>query len=112
MLTNEHAIIEYRAGEAIPDRLTQNVHRHYVDYAERMLAIYREGLGRQRRWLHRDVEAVFANEPVCPIRRIQAFSKLLDDASTFQSDPSGESAKLRLDIFSRAARLHPLVRQH
>jgi len=111
MLTSEHAIIEYRAGRAIPDRLTQSAHRHYVDYAERMLAIYQEGVGRQRRWLHRDIEAVFADEPDCPVRRIQAFCKLLDDASTFQSDPSGKSAKLRLDVFSRAARLHPLVCQ-
>jgi hypothetical protein len=82
-----------------------------VDYAERMLAIYREGAGRQRRWLHRDIEAVFADEPDCPVRRIQAFCKLLDDASTFQSDPTGASAKLRLEVFSRAARFHPLVRQ-
>ena len=73
MLTSEHAIIEYKAGRAIPDRLTQNAHRHYVDYAERMLAIYQEGIGRQRRWLHRDIEAVFADEPDCPVRRIQAF---------------------------------------
>ena len=111
MLTSEHAIIEYKAGRAVPDRLTQNAHRHYVDHAERMLAIYREGIGRQRRWLHRDIEAVFADEPDCPIRRIQAFCKLLDDASTFASDPSGQSAKLRLEVFSRAARFHPLVRQ-
>jgi predicted nuclease of restriction endonuclease-like RecB superfamily len=111
MLTSEHAIIEYKQGRAIPDRLTQNVHRHYVDHAERMLAIYREGIGRQRRWLHRDIEAVLADEPDCPIRRIQAFCKLLDDASTFRSDPAGKSAKLRLEVFSRAARFHPLVRQ-
>jgi predicted nuclease of restriction endonuclease-like RecB superfamily len=111
MLTSEHAIIEYSAGQAVPDRLTQKTHRHYVDHAERMLAIYREGVGRQRRWLHRDVEAVFADEPDCPIRRIQAFCKLLDDASTFASDPSGQSARLRIDVFSRAASLHPLVRQ-
>ncbi|MBN1507406.1 MAG: DUF790 family protein [Sedimentisphaerales bacterium] len=111
MLTSEHVVIEYRAGRAIPDRLTQNAHRHYIDHAERMLAIYREGMGRQRRWLHRDIEAVLAEEPDCPIRRIQAFCKLLDDASTFASDPSGQSAKLRLDVFCRAAHLHPLVRQ-
>jgi predicted nuclease of restriction endonuclease-like RecB superfamily len=111
MLTSEHAIIEYRDGQAFPDRLTQKAHRHYVDHAERMLVIYREGIGRQRRWLHRDIEAVFADEPDCPIRRIEAFCKLLDDASVFQGDSFGKSAKLRLDVFSRAASLHPLVRQ-
>lgn len=66
MLTSEQSIVEYEAGRAIPDRLTQTRHRHYVDYAERMLAVYRTGLGRQRRWLHQQIEAIFADEPNCP----------------------------------------------
>ena len=109
MLTSEQSIVEYRAGRVIPDRLTQNTHRHYVEYAERMLAVYRDGLGLQRRELHRQVEQIFADEPDCPVRRIEAFCKLLDDASEFQADSSGKAAKLRLEVFSRAARLHPLV---
>jgi len=109
MLTSEQSIVEYRAGRVVPDRLTQNAHRHYLGYAERMLAIYRSGTGRQRRALHRQVEALFADEPDCPVRRIEAFCKLLDDASVFQADPSGQAARLRLDLFSKAARLHPLV---
>jgi uncharacterized protein len=111
MLTSEQSIVEYRAGQVIPDRLTQNTHRHYLEYAEKMLAVYRDGLGQQRRTLHRQVEAIFADEPDCPVRRIEAFCKLLDDASAFQSDPGGKSAKLRLELFSRAARLHPLVQE-
>jgi hypothetical protein len=74
-----------------------------------MLAVYRDGIGQQRRCLHRQVEAIFADEPDCPVRRIEAFCKLLDDAGIFQADPSGRAAKLRLDVFSKAARLHPLV---
>lgn len=109
MLTSEQSIVEYRAGRVVPDRLTQNTHRHYVECAERMLAVYREGIGLQRRELHRQIEAIFADEPDCPVRRIEAFCKLLDDASEFQADPSGRAAKLRLEVFSRAARLHPLV---
>ncbi len=109
MLTSEQSIVEYKAGRVVPDRLTQNTHRHYVEYAERMLAVYREGLGRQRRELHRQVEQIFTDEPDCPIRRIEAFCKLLDDASVFQADPAGKAAKLRLDVFSKVARLHPLV---
>lgn len=111
MLTSELSIVEYEAGRAIPDRLTQTRHRHYVDYAERMLAVYRTGLGRQRRWLHQQVEAIFAEEPNCPVRRIQAFCKLLDDKSTFRTDPAGTAAKLRLDVFSQVACFHPLVQQ-
>jgi len=108
MLTSEQSIVEFRAGRAIPDRLTQNAHRHYLDYAEQMLCIYRSGIGSQRRSLHRQVENLFADEP-CPIRRIQAFCKLLDDAGIFATDASGEAAKLRVKVFSKAAPLHPLV---
>jgi predicted nuclease of restriction endonuclease-like RecB superfamily len=110
MLTSEQSIVEYKDGRAVPDRLTQKTHRHYVAHAERMLAVYRAGIGQQRRTLHRQIEAIFADEPDCPVRRIQAFCKLLDDASVFQDDPGGRAAKLRLDVFTRAAALHPLVR--
>ena len=109
MLTSEHTIVEFDRGRAIPDRLVTGKHRHYPQYAQRMLAIYRNGIGRQRRELHRQVEAVFAEESDCPIRRIQAFCKLLDDKSGYQTDPRGQAAQLRLKVFSLAARLHPLV---
>jgi predicted nuclease of restriction endonuclease-like RecB superfamily len=109
MLTSEHAIVEYESGRAVPDRLVTGKHRHYPQYAQRMLEIYRNGIGRQRRELHRQVEAVFAEEPDCPIRRIQAFCKLLDDKSVYQTDSRGQAAQLRLKVFSLAAKLHPLV---
>lgn len=111
MLTSEQSIVEYRAGRAVPDRLTQKTHRHYLDHAEKMLAVYRRGAGRQRRWLHKRIEAILADEPDCPVRRVQAFCKLLDEAGLFQTDRAGQAAKLRLDVFSRAAPLHPLVQQ-
>jgi len=111
MLTSEQSIVEYKAGRVVPDRLTQNAHRRYVEYAEKMLAVYRDGIGQQRRSLHRQVEQIFVGEPDCPVRRIEAFCKLLDDASVFQADPSSKAAKLRLDVFSRAAHLHPLVQE-
>ncbi|MBN2269103.1 MAG: DUF790 family protein, partial [Sedimentisphaerales bacterium] len=79
--------------------------------AGKMLSVYRAGVGLQRRQLHRQIEAVFADEPDCPVRRIQAFCKLLDDGSIFQADPSGKAGKLRLEVFSQAACFHPLVEQ-
>lgn len=111
MLTSEQSIVEYRDGRAVPDRLTQTTHRHYREYAERMLAVYRDGAGRQRRSLHKEIEKIFADEPDCPVRRIQAFCKLLDDAAVYRADPAGEASRLRLAVFSRAARLHPLVQE-
>jgi len=89
MLTSEQSIVEFRADGAIPDRLTQSTHRHFLKYAEQMLSVYRNGIGQQCRWLHRQIESLFADEPDCPIRRIQAFCKLLDDKSTFRTDPEG-----------------------
>ncbi len=109
MLTSEQSIVEFRAGRAIPDRLTQSVHQHYIEYAEKMLSKYRNGLGLPRRQLHRRVESLLADEPDCPTRRIQAFCKLLDDKSVYQADRTGKAAKLRLTVFSKAARFHPLV---
>lgn len=111
MLTSEHAIVEYEAGRAIPDRLTRSRHRHYVDYAEQMLTVYRTGIGRQRRRLHQAIERIVADEPNCPLRRIQAFCKLLDDRSTFGTDVGGKASMLRLQVFSEVACLHPLVQQ-
>jgi uncharacterized protein len=111
MLTSEQSIVEYKSDRAIPDRLTQSRHRHYAEYAQKMLSVYCNGIGQQRRWLHREIEALFADEPDCPVRRIQAFCKLLDDKSTYQTDSEGKATKLRLEVFSEAARFHPLVEQ-
>jgi len=109
MLTSEQAIVAYERGRAVPDRLTRRAHAHYEEYARRMLLAYRHGVGTTRRELHRSVEGILANEPACETRRVQAFSKLLDDASEFDSDPSGKAAKLRLQVFDLAAGRHPLV---
>ena len=109
MLTSDQSIVEFKAGRAIVDRLTQSSHRHYIEYAERMLRCYSKGIGQQRRELHRQVESLFADEPDCPVRRIQAFCKLLDDRSIYQADVPGKAATLRLEVFFRAARRHPLV---
>jgi len=110
MLTKEHAIAEYDRGRVFPDRLTLGRHRRYVDYAGRMLHVYRNGVGRTRRELHRAVWAVLADEEDCPARRIDAFCKLLDDASTYERDRRGRAAKLRREVFRAAAESHPLVR--
>ncbi len=113
MLTREHAIAEYdfRAGKIHPDRLTHRTHRQYVDYAARMLQVYRDGIGSTRRDLHRAVQQLLADEEDCPQRRIDALCKLLDDVSTYERDRRGKAAKLRREVFRRAAAKHPLVRQ-
>ncbi len=111
MLTSEQSIVEFSSGLAIPDRLTQSVHQHYTEYVEKMLCVYDNGIGQQRRWLHRQIESILADEPDCQVRRIQAFCKLLDDKSNYQSDPQGRAGKLRLELFSQAGRFHPLVKQ-
>ena len=113
MLTKELAITEYdfERGRIIPDRLTQSAHARYVQYARGMLLVYRNGTGRTRRELHREVHNIFAREEDCPARRIDAFCKLLDDASQFQRDRHGKAAKLRQQVFQMAAERHPLVQK-
>ena len=109
MLTSEHAIVAYERGQAVPDRLTRRAHAQYVEHARWMLLVYRRGIGKTRRELHRSVEGILAAEPDCETRRVHAFCKLLDDASEFDTDRGGRAAKLRLEVFSLAARHHPLV---
>jgi predicted nuclease of restriction endonuclease-like RecB superfamily len=111
MLTRELAIAEYKDGRIFPDRLTRKSHQQYLGYAERMLEAYRAGVGRTRRELHRAVWTILADEEDCPARRIDAFCKLLDDASTFQRDARRRAAALRREVFHLAAPRHPLVRQ-
>jgi len=111
MLTKELAIADYREGRILPDRLTRATHRQYLGYAERMLEIYRKGVGRTRRELHRAVRNVFTDESDCPMRRIDAFAKLLDDVSQYDRDTRGRAAALRRKVFAMAAARHPLVRR-
>jgi predicted nuclease of restriction endonuclease-like RecB superfamily len=111
MLTRELALAEYdfARGSVVPDRLTMKLHGRYLPCAEKMLEIYRQGAGRTRCELHRAVARVFDGEEECPPRRIDAFCKLLDDASEYERDRRGEAAALRRDVFRMAAPKHPLV---
>jgi len=111
LLTSEHSIVHFDRGRAVPDRLVRGRHGHYVNHAGKMLAVYRDGAGRTRRELHREVDRVFFDEPDCPSRRIEAFKKLLDDAGVYNTDDSGRAADLRLRVFEMAAKHHPLVRE-
>jgi predicted nuclease of restriction endonuclease-like RecB superfamily len=111
MLTRELAIAEYdfARGLVVPDRLTSKTHGRYLDYAEKMLEVYRQGAGLTRRALHRAVADVLANEDDCPQKRINAFCKLLDDASEYERDRRSLAAELRRQVFRLAAPQHPLV---
>lgn len=111
MLTRELALAEYdfAAARMLPDRLTSGRHGRYREYAERMLAVYRDGAGATRGELHRSVAAVFADEPDCPQKRIDAFCKLLDEAAVYERDRRRGAAELRRTVFRIAAARHPLV---
>lgn len=113
MLTKELAIAQhdFHQGRIVPDRLTRKSHGQYLAYAERMLDVFRQGIGRTRRELHRAVHELFANEEDCPARRIDAFCKLLDDKGKFDRDRRGRAAALRREVFHMAAARHPLVRR-
>jgi uncharacterized protein len=113
MLTREMAIAQYDfpVGRVLPDRLTRRAHAQYLRHAGAMLRVYQEGTGRTRRELHREVSGILAAEEDCPVRRIEAFCKLLDDASQYERDRHGHAAELRREVFHLAAAKHPLVRK-
>lgn len=111
MLSREQAIaeIDFRRRQVKPDRLTRQAHAEYPEHAREMIQIYRDGVGRTRQDLHRDIEKVFRDQPDCPIRRIGAFCKLLDNLGTYDQGFSGDASRLRRSVFRAAARHHPLV---
>lgn len=111
MLTSDHAILELddASGLVRPDRLSRKAHGHYLKFAQRLLQVYQRGSGRTRQELHREVENVCAALEDCPSQRIAAFCKLLDEVSVYDTDKRGTAAKLRQQVFSLAAPLHPLV---
>jgi hypothetical protein len=74
-----------------------------------MLDVYRRGLGRTRRELHGAVHALCARQADCPLRRIDAFCKLLDDAGTWSQEAPSRAAALRRQVFRLARERHPLV---
>lgn len=110
MLCRRHALAieDHLAGRLIPDRLTTAAHAGYRVYAERVLDVYRRGVGQPRGSLHAAVRAVLGNDPHCPPRRGEAFCKLLDDVSTYGRSGAVEAASLRQAVFRAASALHPL----
>ena len=111
MLSREETIREYdfQTWRVVPDRLKRGRHPRYPAHAERMLQIYRTGIGRRRCELHAAVEAVFGEEE-CDPRCIRAFQKLLDDGGEFERS-RGEARALRHRVFAAAKEAYPLVRE-
>ncbi len=111
MLTRDLQICtyDYRQGLVIPDRLTQKSHAGYATLATQMLDVYRNGIGQRRCDLHRSVRQIFEQQPDCPLRRIDAFCKLLDDQAQYAEDQRRGAAELRRLVFRKAALKHPLV---
>ena len=66
MLTKELAIYGFEGSQIKPERLTLKKHGHYVAYAEQMLRLYREGIGKTRHELHSAVRQVFIDRSGLP----------------------------------------------
>jgi predicted nuclease of restriction endonuclease-like RecB superfamily len=109
MLTKELAIASYVDGQILPDRLNRNEHAQYIDLAKQMCEAYRQGVGTTRKNLHGQIQRILEADAACPIRRVGAFCKLLDDASNFDAGKPKQTAELRKRVFRQAAALHPLV---
>ncbi len=109
MLTRELAIAEYSLGQIKPDRLSRRQHVQYLQLAESMLDVYRNGVGRMRQQLRSSIHNLFENELDCPTRRIDAFCKLLDERASYDKDKRGSAAALRKRVFRIASGKHPLV---
>ncbi len=109
MLKAEHAIARFDFDRRVvhPDRLRTGKDNHYLAAAAAMVQVYRDGVGKTRQVLHRQVEAVLEPFSDCPPRRGAAFCKLLDQQAEYHTDRG--AAKLRRRVFELAATRHPIV---
>ena len=83
MLTKELAIAKFENGRVLPDRLSRTKHQEYVRFAASMCDVYRTGVGLTRKKLHSAIQRILEEDPNCPIRRVGAFCKLLDEWSVY-----------------------------
>jgi predicted nuclease of restriction endonuclease-like RecB superfamily len=109
MLTRELAIAHRENGRIIPDRLTTAAHAIYPELARRMIAVYESGIRKTRQELHRSIVQVLEEDRDCPIRRMNAFCKLLDEYGRFDRGKPKQAADLRRRVFAIAAQHHPMI---
>jgi len=109
MLTRELAIAHRENGRVIPDRLTTATHAIYPELARRMITVYESGIGKTRQELHRSIVQVLEEDRDCPIRRMNAFCKLLDEYGRFDRGKPKQAAELRRRVFAIAAQYHPMI---
>ncbi|MFO0012368.1 MAG: DUF790 family protein [Planctomycetota bacterium] len=109
MLTRELAIARREHGRVYPDRLTTATHAAYPALARRMIAAYENGVHKTRQELHRSVAQILEEDRDCPVRRMGAFCKLLDEYGKFDQGKPKRAAELRRRVFAIAAQYHPLI---
>ena len=111
MLTKQQAAFEVDDnGRVIADRIWQKQHPAYPQYAEEILALFKNGVGKTRQKLELEVERILDQDPDCPLRRAKAFFKLLEDVSDFNTDKGHKAWRLRKQVMELSAQHHPLKR--
>jgi predicted nuclease of restriction endonuclease-like RecB superfamily len=110
MLRREHAAFDVRAGRVVPDKITRTKHSDYPGYAEKLLELFRNGIGKTHRELERETERILDADPECPLRRSKAFFKLLEEVSEFDTDKGHKAWLLRKQVMDMAVPFQPLKR--
>jgi predicted nuclease of restriction endonuclease-like RecB superfamily len=103
MLRKQHASFEFQANRLVPDKITKTKHAAYPGYADDLLALFRNGIGKTHRELERETEKILDADPECPMRRSKAFFKLLEEVSVFDTDKGHKAWLLRKEVMEMAA---------
>lgn len=111
MISKDEALPNFEGTFLRPDRLVTPKHEAYLGHAEKMLDLYRNGIGKTRYDLEKGVRTILEPVEDCPSKRIDAFIKLLEEGGEFAGEKQGPSRSLRLKVWKMAAKDHPLVRE-
>ena len=95
MLTATESVIKYRDSQAYPDRLNTTSHAHYIELVQKLFGIYTNGIGTTKVQLRNNAYKLFEDIEDCPLGRIAAMIKLLDDVSSYTYPPETKQARMR-----------------
>lgn len=106
MLTSDLLRIEVAGNEVKPLYISRKEAGKYLDIAERMLSIFRSGIGTPRSALHAALQHI---EQEANFKVVRGLTKLVEDECVYTPAVDTDYAALRAEVFARAQERYPLV---
>ena len=106
MLTSDLLRIEVAGNGVKPLYISRKESGMYLDIAERILSVFRSGIGTPRSKLHAELQRI---EHQANFKVVRGLAKLVEDECLYMPAVDTEYPALRAEVFARAQERYPLV---